>query len=492
MKLRVQVIIESDGGETTVQEVAHVERGAQRMEQLGLSLHEGNALLREIQRAMVREQVHHYVVTHSHCADCGTQRGHKGAHAIVYRTVFGKLRVSSPRLYACRCRERAKKSTSPLAELITERTTPELLYLENRFAAVMSFEAAETLLQEVLPLNGTISVAGIHRTVQKVAERLERELGPERTAFIEGCQRDWDELPAPGPPLTVGLDGGYVHAKQQRSRHEGWFEVIVGKSVTDDGDGKCFAYVQTHDNKPKRRLFEFMKSQGLQENQVVRFLTDGGDDVRTVPELLSAESEHMLDWFHITMRLTVMGQMAKSLPGHSADKPEQTEDEEMEDIEPTVAAEETVGTRAHVRGRLGRVKWLLWHGNVGRALEEIEDIVLVVEAVSNGADGEPKLLRAAKEFETYIEGNAGLIPNYGDRYRHGERITTAFVESAVNQVISKRLVKKQHMRWSEQGAHNLLQVRTRVLNGEWRGIVDRWYPTIRGAGTDGLLPRKAA
>ena len=64
--------------------------------------------------------------------------------------------------------------------------------------------------------------------------------------------------------------------------------------------------------------------------------------------------------------------MAKSLPGNSADKPEQTEDEEMEDIEPPVAAEETVGTRAHVCGRLGRVKWLLWHGNVGPALEEIE------------------------------------------------------------------------------------------------------------------------
>ena len=51
MNLRVQVIIESEGGETTVQEVAHVERGAQRMEQLGLSLNEGNPLLHEIQRA---------------------------------------------------------------------------------------------------------------------------------------------------------------------------------------------------------------------------------------------------------------------------------------------------------------------------------------------------------------------------------------------------------------------------------------------------------
>jgi hypothetical protein len=47
--------------------------------------------------------------------------------------------------------------------------------------------------------------------------------------FIEGCQAaPWEELPRPDLPLTVGLDGGYVHASQQRSRRDGWFEVIVG------------------------------------------------------------------------------------------------------------------------------------------------------------------------------------------------------------------------------------------------------------------------
>src|SRR5208282_3047361 len=49
--------------------------------------------------------------------------------------------------------------------------------------------------------------------------------------------------------------------------------------------------------------------------------------------------------------------------------------------------------------------------------------------------------------------NQNFIPNYGDRYRHGEKISTAFAESAVNQVVSKRMVKKQQMRWTESGAH---------------------------------------
>ena len=75
--------------------------------------------------------------------------------------------------------------------------------------------------------------------------------------------------------------------------------------------------------------------------------------------------------------------------------------------------------------------------------------------------------------------NRPFIPNYGDRYRHGETISTAFVESAINQVVSKRMVKKQQMRWTERGAHLLLQVRTRVLNEEWRSTLSHWYPEMQ-------------
>jgi hypothetical protein len=49
-----------------------------------------------------------------------------------------------------------------------------------------------------------------------------------------------------------------------------------------------------------------------------------------------------------------------------------------------------------------------------------------------------KLLKAVEEFHTYIKNYGGFIPNYGERYRVGERITAGFVESTVNQVISKR------------------------------------------------------
>ena len=51
-------------------------------------------------------------------------------------------------------------------------------------------------------------------------------------------------------------------------------------------------------------------------------------------------------------------------------------------------------------------------------------------------------VEAVRGFGCYIEANQSFIPNHGDRYRHGEAISTAFAESAVNQVVSKRMVKK--------------------------------------------------
>jgi hypothetical protein len=34
------------------------------------------------------------------------------------------------------------------------------------------------------------------------------------------------------------------------------------------------------------------------------------------------------------------------------------------------------------------------------------------------------------------------------------------------------------MRWTDRGAHLLLQVRTRVLNEDWRSTLSRWYPQM--------------
>jgi hypothetical protein len=185
---------------------------------------------------------------------------------------------------------------------------------------------------------------------------------------------------------------------------------------------------------------------------------------------MSPQAEHVLDRFHVTMRLTaVMHQPALGVsnaaravqPGcdRDADNKALTGFELLRDLE--------------------SLKWNLWHGNVRRALAIVDDLICDVASLSNECENRPKLQRMLREFSGYIHANRAFIPNYGDRWRNGEAISTAFVESAVNQIISRRFVKKQQMRWTKRGNHHLLQIR--VLNDEWRTTMARWNPGMIAA-----------
>ncbi len=52
-----------------------------------------------------------------------------------------------------------------------------------------------------------------------------------------------------------------------------------------------------------------------------------------------------------------------------------------------------------------------------------------------------RLRRLIKELLRYLKNNQDSLANYGRRYRSGRRISTAFKESAVNQLIDKRMSK---------------------------------------------------
>ena len=390
------------------------------------------------------------------------------------RTLFGTLRLPSPRWWRCPCSPGQTRTFSPLAAALPDRVTPELFYLEAKFAALASYGISARLLAEVLPLGRRLHATAVRFHAQAVAQRLDDELGPEQHGFIEGCPAVWEELPRPDLPLVVALDGGYVHSSAQTSRTDGWFEVIAGKAIPATGPPACFAYVQTYDTKPRRRLFEVLKAQGMAANQQVTFLTDGAGDVRDLPLYLNPDSEHLIDWFHITMRLTVLGQIAKAPASAdlTAAASHWRADLGEEDLR------HLADDLARIPGQLGRLKWFLWHGNVFRALQITDGIEFDLEPLHDAGPEYARLGKAIREFAGYIRSNAWSIPNYGERYRAGEAISSSTAESVVNQVISKRMVKKQQMRWTPRGAHLLLQVRTRVLNDQLAGDFRRWHPAF--------------
>ena len=468
MKFRIDLTYIADDREEVLP-VTCLERDDVTLETLGLTLAEGKSILKAIQEIMVEKPLAAYVDSQRLCSECGRLRTSKGHHHMTLRTAFGNCTVKSPRLHHCVCHSGPEKTFSPRAKLLPEHTTPELLFLETKWASLVSYGITAELLKDTLPIDEKLSDVSIRNHVFQVAERMERELDEERPMFIDGCERDWGRLPMPDGPLTVAIDGGFVRAPGKR----GHFEVVTGKSVlafkrddpegADRPDAKCFAFVQTYDEKPKRRLFDLLKSQGMQDNQQITFLTDGGDDVRNLPLYLNPQAEHLLDWFHITMRLTVLRQTAKGL------------------AEQTGEGDEQQPLRQPVLDALESIKWYLWHGNVFQTLKHLdrlnEDLAVAADILGDERTG--KLLGTVEEFHTYIDNNRDFIPNYGERYRCGETISTATAESTVNQVISKRMVKRQQMQWSQRGAHLLLQTRTQVLNDELEQTFRGWYPQLR-------------
>ena len=92
---------------------------------------------------------------------------------------------------------------------------------------------------------------------------------------------------------------------------------------------------------------------------------------------------------------------------------------------------------------LERVKHYLWHSNVEKALEYLGLVLFDLDVRRRRFASAGKLERSVSEFETYIRNNQKFIPNFGERHRQGDLISTAFVELTINQVVSKRFIKKQ-------------------------------------------------
>jgi hypothetical protein len=71
--------------------------------------------------------------------------------------------------------------------MLPERTSPELLFLETKWAALAGYGLTSKLLKDVLPLDEPLSAFTIRHHLLAAAERLEQALGEEHACFIEGC-----------------------------------------------------------------------------------------------------------------------------------------------------------------------------------------------------------------------------------------------------------------------------------------------------------------
>jgi hypothetical protein len=446
MRIEIQLrIVGDDDGVISVDKVLHLDRSDDRLETVGLSLGEGKAVMAGIQERVVTAQAASFLDRYRCCSGCGRALLSKGPGQIQFRTAFGTIPLSSPRFHRCRCQPTASRTFRPLGELFTERTAPELLYLETRWASLVSFSLAAELLNDLLPIGSPANACTIRRHLHKVAARHDADLGGEQ----QGCLDSGNDQLLPQAAVIVGIDGGYVRNWYDKKRN---FEVMVCKSIAEGRNDRYFGLVASQDEQSDHRLRAVL--QDLPGTPAVTMFTDGGDSVRALAGVVAPGAVLILDWFHVAMRLTVLGQYTRGLAHHN----------------PVEAAA--------LESRLERIKWRLWHGDADEALTRVRELAEDVAALDGGYPKLKRLARATADLATYIANNAAALPNYSERWFKGERISTAFVESTVNLVVSRRFAKKQQMQWSKQGAHRLLQTRTKALDGTLRDLFTTWYPAM--------------
>ena len=139
MSIRVEVVCKDADGTEQRREVLTIERQELAMETLGMTLTEGKALLAGVQEFVIAQQVYDYLERHRACPCCGTRYTSKDYGSTPVSTVFGQVAVPNPRWNRCSCQTQGPKTFRPMRTWLNGQTSPEMLYLETKWASLIPF-----------------------------------------------------------------------------------------------------------------------------------------------------------------------------------------------------------------------------------------------------------------------------------------------------------------------------------------------------------------
>ncbi|MFM0348775.1 ISKra4 family transposase [Paraburkholderia sp. RL17-347-BIC-D] len=462
MRLIIEARVEDDEARATdATIVAVVERDDRSLADLGLTLAEGRALLAQVQSLLVPEQTTGWMKSQMACHRCGSMLAHKDARSIVLRTVFGKVDVPSPRLWACSCAEeqgQPRRSLSPLCKALRQRVTPELEYLQAKWAAHLPYRQATELLREVLPLDKGISFGSTRRRILAVGRALDAQInrdiasGPTpvtgeqvRESTTVGCvgvDSAWLSFSSSPKSRKAARDLAELKSpwaqKLPRDRH---VNIVAGRATLLDRTPRLYAYVHKLVPSAPARLDQFLFASGVAPDERVTVISDDAGEFGKAVDGSQIARGRILDWFHIAMKFKAA---RNSVFGSQTIEPDE---------------------QIAIETEIDHARWLVWHGKGRRSVSRIKalDATLLAKAGYEYST----LYWNLRRLYFYIENNAGTLVNYGMRYHKGLPISSSIAESAVNLVVSHRMAKKQQMRWTDEGAHCLAQVRVAVLNEEF-------------------------
>jgi hypothetical protein len=338
---------------------------------------------------------------------------------------------------------------SPVCALLTARCTPELERVQAELGTRTSFRDGARILESLLPVSPANHESLRSRThaVARQLEAADRQAAAEVMAVPD---KPAQAAAADASRPVVMLDGAYVRAVSGHQTRN--FEAICGKVEHEGHATRRFALVRSVAEQPYALLRAALRDQGWREGDAVTAISDGDP---ALPALVRTATggpvQHILDWFHLSMRVQHVEQVMHGLCA----------------LEPPLLAPLD---RAQIE--VERLRFLLWNGHHEKACEALGRITSWAKDASVLNDpalgaGARRLIARCMELRRYIETNEGALIDYGQRSRAGKPISTSRAEGTVNNLVSARMNKRQQMRWSPRGAHRVLQVRAAVLDGRF-------------------------
>lgn len=94
-RFKLQLVVMADDNEVCVDDVVVLDKQHERLEHIGRSLGEAKTVLLELQRQVVTRQIAAFLATRAACQICGRRHGIKDRKTVVFRTLFGNLRLTS-------------------------------------------------------------------------------------------------------------------------------------------------------------------------------------------------------------------------------------------------------------------------------------------------------------------------------------------------------------------------------------------------------------
>jgi hypothetical protein len=180
MNFRLELICVKEDGTEERREVLTFAKEQLVMETLGLTVAEGKTLLSAVQACVVEEQAQAHLAQHRACAACGKPHRSKEARRSTVHTVFGSVPVPNPRWHRCACQPIGTKTFRPTAQWLTGHTSPDLLYLETKWASLIPYAKVVDLLQDVLPVAETLNPETVRQHLHATATKMEQALGEEK------------------------------------------------------------------------------------------------------------------------------------------------------------------------------------------------------------------------------------------------------------------------------------------------------------------------